>query len=470
MKFARAAALLAAISVVVPFGVPAAAAPIPGVSGLDVAITRVSEKTPVYIVSEQQHQSGQGAPGSNFIQCIDFRVLSRKAVSAVRFTIHFRDTFNNEHFIDVSNNASWNLDRKGSFGSGQVVRANYDPNVTYINDGNQSCWVVPATFSDTGRNNVTKMSIETTQVAFTDGTVWRVGQSFDQAFQPNGTTERIPLNVSQRWLSQGHAPVELTASGTGYDFGGDPQQCVSFRNVSQQVVSSVDFDVAYVDSAGNRLVQRSVGHVGTFTPPVLIEDKCRNVNLGNADTMRRIARAEIMVRHVAFNDGTQWNGGEAFTRVYGNNGDRLASPLFVAASNAPVPLAPNGLPFTGGTPPPVQVFGPGGNPVAPGQRYGAIAVDRTATFAAVATDRDSPGNAAADAVDKCNNQSGGNTCAVKLTFTTSDHCGAIAIRPMQGTPVGFVSTGASQREAESNAITKAGTTDTSILASGCNSP
>ncbi len=464
MKLSRSAALTAALSIVAAVGVPAGAEPIPGVPGLDVAVTRVSEKTPVFIVSQERHQSSQGAAGSNFIQCIDFRVLSRKAVSAVRFTIRFRDTFNNEHFIDVSNNAPWNLDRKGFFSSGQVVRANYDPNKTYINNGAESCWVVPATFSDTGRNGVSKMSIETTQVAFNDGSVWRVGQSFDQAFAPNGSASRVPLNVTQRWVSEGHAPVELTASGTGYDFGGDPQQCVSFRDVANQVASSVDFDVVYVDRSGNRLVERTVSHVGTFTPPVSIEDKCRNVNLGSADTMRAISRAEVHVRRVVFNDGTEWTEGQPFTRVYGNNGDRLPQPLFVAASSSPVPL--DGF----GTPPPVQVFGPNGTPLAPGQRFGAIAVDRTATFAAVAADRDSPGNAAADAVDKCNTQSGGNTCAVKLTFSATDRCGAIAIRVLQGTPVGFVSIGATQREAESNALTKAGTTDTSILASGCNSP
>ncbi|HEX3550664.1 MAG TPA: DUF4189 domain-containing protein [Candidatus Elarobacter sp.] len=434
--------------------------------GLDVAVTRVSQTTPVYITKSYWFASNQGSPGTNFIQCVDFRVLSRKPVADVRFTIHFRDTFDNEHFLGSRPNTPFTLDRAGNFSPGQVVLANRDATKTYINDGSESCWVVPATFADTGQRNVTKMSIETTQVAFTDGSVWNKGQSFDQAFLPNGNTFRTPINVSQRLVTDGHAPVELISAGTGYDWGGDPQQCVAFRDVTNQVATTVDFDVFYLDGSNNQVVSRRFSHVGTFTPPVLIQDKCRNVDLGNAAQVGRLRFAEVHVRRVVFNDGTQWNEGDAFTRVYGNNGDKLAFPLLVAAANAPfvLPTAmPNVLPD-------VQVFGPndnGGTPITSGQHYGAIAVDKTGSFASLAADRESPAAAAADAIEKCNAQSGGNSCAVRLTFL---HCAAIAVRTLQGVGVGFFSKTdpSTKRAAEIEALTNAGATDASILASGCN--
>ncbi len=444
--------------------VPAAADQVPGVPGLDVVVTHVSEKTPVYIVAAPRFASNQGSPGANFIQCIDFRVLSRKAVNAVRFTIHFRDEFNNEHSVG-SNSGGWNLDRRGSFAPGQLVTANHDPSRTYLNDQRESCWVVPTAFSDTGQRNVTKMSIETTQVAFTDGTVWRSGQAFDQAFTTNGSPLRAAINVSTRWATAGHAPVEGVGAVTDYDFGGDPEQCISFRDVGNQVATTVDFAVFYRDGSGNTIRSATVDHVGTFSPPVLIENKCRTVALGNADAIRSLRVAEIHVRRVVFNDGTEWHEGDAFTRVFGNNGDRLVSPLFVAAANAPFVL-PTSAPGPG---PDVQVFGPdrGGQVVASGARFGAIAIDSTATYGAVATNDDTAGGAAADAIGKCNVAAGNNTCVVKVTFST-DRCGAIAKRVLQGVPVVFLATGSSQRAAESAALDKAGATDAGILASGCN--
>ena len=463
MNVRRIAALAASLSIIVASGVPAAADQVPGVPGLNVAVTHVSQKSPVYIVSAPMFQSNQGSPGANYIQCVDFRVLSRKAVNAVRFTIHFRDEFNTEHFVG-SSTGGWNLDRRGFFSPGQVVNANHDSSKTYLNDQNESCWVVPTAFNDTGQRNVTKMSIETTRVAFADGTVWMPGQSFDQAFNTNGSPFRAAINVSTRWITAGHAPIEGMGAATDYDFGGDPEQCVSFRNVSNQVVTAVDFAVFYTDGSGNVVRSTTVSHAGTFTAPVLIENKCRNVNLGNADTIRQLRVAEIHVRRVVFNDGTEWHEGDGFTRVFGNNGTPLASPIFVASGGAPLAL-PTTSP---GVTPDVRGFGPdSGQVVAPGMRFGAIAIDSTATYGAVASNDETAGTAAADAIGKCNALAGNNTCVVKVTFST-DRCGAIAKRVLQGVPVVFLATGSSQRAAESAALDKAGATDAGILASGCN--
>ncbi len=469
MKLMRTVAIAAAVSMFSAASIPAAADPVPGVPGFDVTVSHDSQHSPVYIVRAPWFQSNQGTAGTNFIQCIDFRVLSRKPVSAVRFTLHFTDQFNNEHFIDVANGRPWNLERRGNFFSGQVVNANHDPSKTYLNDQNESCWVVPAAFADTGFRNITKMSIVTTQVAFTDGTVWTKGQSFDQAFLPNGNAARTPINVSQRWATASRAPIELVRSGTGYDFGGNPQQCVSFRNVSGEVATTVDFTIDYLDGSNNTVLRRDVSHVGTFTPPVLIEDKCTTVNLGNAAQIGSMRVAEVHVSHVVFNDGTQWHEGDGFTRVYGNNGDRLGSPIFVAASST---INPNDQTTQPSVLPDVQTFGPNdgnGAPLAPGQRFGAIAADRTGTFAAIATNYSTAGGAGADAIASCNTKSGGNTCEVKLSFS-NEPCAAIAKRVLQGTAVGFFATGGTQRDAEANALTKAGMTDASILASGCNTP
>ncbi|HVA32713.1 MAG TPA: hypothetical protein VNG31_01110 [Candidatus Baltobacteraceae bacterium] len=342
------------------------AAQVPGVSGLNVATSTISDRTPVAIVGYNWHRSNQGSPGTNYIQCLNMRILSRKAVTAVRFTMNFEDQFGTNHF-------TWNLDRQGFFKSGAVWKGNYDSSHTYSNDKRELCFVVPTDRFDTGLSNITKLVIATTSVVFADGTTWHTGDSFDQAYLHNGaafngtsaasTPAPEPLNVTQNWVDLGHSPIERLRSSTGYHFGGNrPRQCVSFRNISDKTATDVTFSFTYEDAFNTPLVTQQHDFSGTFTPPVGIDDKCVYVNLGSREVMRRIARVDIHALTVLFQDGTQWSSGQGFTRAYGNDGNRLAQNVAVASYTPLAPAAP-GNPATGG----YQTYVAGGQPYVPAQ-------------------------------------------------------------------------------------------------------
>lgn len=346
-RFAYTLATLALGAVLVAdLGGVARAAQVPGVSGLNVTTSTVSDHTPVAITSYQWHKSGQGASGTNYIQCLNMRVLSRKAVTAVRFTMNFEDQFGTSHFL-------WNLDRDGSFRPGALWRSNYDSSHTYLNDKRALCFVVPTDRFDTGLSNITKLVISTSSVVFADGTTWRTGERFDQAYLPSGaayvggssaaaTPAPPPLNVAQNWADLGHSPIERLASSTSY-YLGRPEQCVSFRNISDKVATDVNFSFTYPDASNVPLVTQAHDFTGTFTPPVEIDDKCAYVNLGSSDSIRRVNHVDIHVLSVVFQDGSQWASGQGFTRAYGNDGTPLGQRISVAPSapfTPPNPSAP----------------------------------------------------------------------------------------------------------------------------------
>jgi len=299
---------------------PARATSVPGVPGLNVTSQNDTTNSPAAIVSYQWHTSNQGTPGTSYLQCVNFRILSRKAVSAIKFTIFFEDQFGNTH-------SSWVTERDGFFGSGTLSR-----NV---------CFDVPTNRLDTSSSNITKLVLATTGVRFSDGSVWSRGQRFDQAYLPNGnrftgtsTVARVPLNVAQNWADLGRSPVEVVTSSTGYDFADTrPRQCVSFLNVSGKTATDVDFSFVYTDASNAPLVTQTHDFSGTFTPPVEIDDKCVYVNLGANNTATRISHVDVHVTRVVFEDGSQWGSGQGFMRDYGNNGARLSSMVNVPPSN-----------------------------------------------------------------------------------------------------------------------------------------
>jgi hypothetical protein len=306
-------------------------------------------------------------------------------------------------------------------------------------------------------------------VVFDDGSVWHEGQSFDQAFAVDGS--RFPLlRVAMRWTNEGRSPIHVLGASTKYDFSGNPQQCVSFRNVARVPASRIDFEWDYVDATNSRVVTLNANDNGTYTAPVRIDDQCWSVKL-NSDQIRRIAFNDLHVKRVVFNDGSVWNEGNDFVRTWGNNGDPMA-PSTVGGFAGNVPPGPAPAPGTT-PPPPVQVFG--GNGPGGSLRFGAIALDPSATIATLAADRESGALAAADAIAQCNAKAGAGRCTAPLQFggspsTGGSPCGAIAV--YRGSPpVALTGLGNTEREAQAAALTKAGssTANATILASGCNS-
>jgi len=350
------AALALFVAVNAPL-LPAGAATVPGVPALNVITTNQTLRTPVAITSYNWRSGGRGS--SSYTQCIKERILSRKAVSSVQFTLMFLDRFGNSH-------SSSTVGRRGFFGSGTTWN---------------TCFAVPTNRFDTSLSNITNLVLTTSRVQFADGSVWNPGQSFAQAFLPNGNryvasasrSRRAPLNVAQNWADLGHSPVEVITSSTGYDFAGTrPRQCVSFRNISGKVATDVDLSFTYAESTNAPLLTQSHDFSGTFTPPVEIDDKCAYVNLGSFAAATRIAHVDIHVMRVVFEDGTQWVSGQGFVRTYGNDGVQLGQAVAVGPSMPFTPPAvtgvyPNGAVYSTYTPNGGQSYAPGGQPYVPVQ-------------------------------------------------------------------------------------------------------
>jgi hypothetical protein len=449
------------------FGVatPAGAEQVPGIPGLEISTMSTSQtlSTPAAVTSSTWAASSQGVAGSNYIHCLAFRVLSRKPVASVKFNVRFVDDFGNSHF-------SWDMVRRASsaFSPGVVVPSNYSASTTYTNDGDQSCWVIPVGRDlDTGRANIRRGILETRQVAFTDGTVWNAGNSFDQAFAPDGS--RYPqFRLTNRFVNQDRAPIQVLGASTGYDFDGTPKQCVSYRNVAPAAASRVKFTFRYADVQSQNVFSWWANDDGTFTSPVRIDDHCWRFGV-SSDQIKRMAFDDLHVSHVWFKDGTEWDEGQNFTRAFGTDGSPM-SPTLVSGNGGVAPQPGGG----GGNLPPVITGGVGGG----GQRFGAFALDPTATIWAFAPDRESAGLAQVDAIDQCNAKVGAQTCTSPLQFgggaTLSpgswSPCGAIAV-VRSGITVVLTGMGNSKREAEAQALNKAGSSggNATILTSGCNS-
>lgn len=451
------------------FGVvaPASAAEVPGIPGLNISSmeTTRTNLTPAAITASTWVASSQGAAGSNYIHCLAFRVLSRKPIVSVKFNVRFVDDFGNAHF-------NWDMVRRAtvSFTPGSVVPGAFDSSTTYTNQGNQSCFVVPVGRDlDTGRTNIRRAIIETRQVAFSDGSVWNSGDSFDQAFAPDGS--RFPLiNVTTRFVSQDHAPIQLLGAVTQYDWDGTPRQCVSYRDVAPGVASRVKFTFRYVDQQNQNVFAWWATDNGTFTPPVRVEDHCFRFGV-SSDQIKRMAFDDLHVSHVWFKDGSEWDEGQTFTRAFGSDGSPISPTLVSGTGNGGAPLPPAG--GNGGLPPVIT----GGGPIGGGNRYGAFALDPSATVWAFAPDRESPQLAQVDAIDQCNAKVGAQTCTSPLQFGGGSAlspgswspCGAIAV-VRTGVSVVLVGLGNTKREAEAQTLSKAGSSggNATILTSGCN--
>ncbi len=444
---------------------PANADDVPGIPGLAISTmsTTQTRSTPAAVTADRWHASSQGEAGSNYIQCVSFRVLSRKPIASVKFNVRFVDDFGNAHF-------NWDMVRRAQsgFAPGSVVGAAFDGSTTYTNQGDQSCFVIPvARDLDTGRANIRRAILETRQVAFTDGTVWNAGESFDQAFAPDGS--RFPLlRVTTRFVNQDRAPVQLLGAVTEYDFDGTPHQCVSYRNVAATAASRVKFTFRYADTQNQSVFAWWANDDGTFTPPVRIADHCFRFGV-SSDQIKRMAFDDLHVSHVWFRDGSEWDEGQNFMRAFGIDGSPMSPTLVSGSGNGGAfPVQPNG-----GLPPVVTGGGPGG-----GNRYGAFALDPSATMWAFAPDRESAALAQVDAIDQCNAKVGAQTCTSPLQFGGGPSftpgswspCGAIAV-VRAGVSIVLTGAGNSAREAEAQALGKAGGSggNATILASGCNS-
>jgi Domain of unknown function (DUF4189) len=124
--------------------------------------------------------------------CVTFRNVSNKTATAVRFSFEFDDLFGNPLRQAV-------LDRAGSFGPGILIEGKMDL-LGGNSDSFNNCVNVQGTST-----KPTSEKIDVTDVMFSDGTKWKKGDAFAQAFDARGNP----------------VPIATTApSGSGTGTGG----------------------------------------------------------------------------------------------------------------------------------------------------------------------------------------------------------------------------------------------------------
>lgn len=195
----------------------------------------------------------------------------------------------------------------GAFGGGRIT-GTISSDLRRINWSNGSFWVRES-------GNFTPRSVSVSTASATTAPATPEPERLRIQSYVGKNTNAAPIHLYSVWLGNAHA-----SRGRRYE------QCVSFRNVSTKVATSVDFSFVVESYSGT--VEADFGGVdqGTFTPPVNIADHCWFGHLWSDRTVRLMAREVITVKRVTFADQTSWERGMPFLRGYENNGTRLPEP------------------------------------------------------------------------------------------------------------------------------------------------
>jgi len=164
------------------------------------------------------------------------------------------------------------------------------------------------------------------KITWTSGEVWvRCASASTAAATPVPEHLRIQSYIVRNYKS---LPIHIYLVGLhNSDAGRYYNQCVSFRNVSTKVATSVDLSFVVESYSGTVEADFGVVDRGTFTPPVNIADHCWHGPLWSDRVVRLMAREVIAVKRVTFKDETSWKPGMPFLRGYGNEGKQLPQPI-----------------------------------------------------------------------------------------------------------------------------------------------
>jgi hypothetical protein len=387
------AVILAAAFFAFPLAVSAAVTSVPS------SDLRIDRDAPVSVSGATL----SGTSDNNLRLCFAFQNLAAKPITSVEFHFAVVDQFQSERISKtlVRNAAS-------SFASGSLVSPPDFTSGSYsdTNDGSQSCWIVGSLSSLqqqlNGINNGGGLMIKAVAVTFNDGSIWRSGQSFARAYNYDGSSYSfVPQQFGHLTFRQNPnpAPIQLTRTSASAIAGGDRgklQDCISFRDISNKVASSVSMNFSYYDASKQKLFGFNYTYDGTFTPPIHIENKCWTADLPAPALVSATKTYTVSITSVTFSDGSIWTPAVAWTRAYSEDGSAYtgAQPN-VAANNNGAPAAANdnlgGI--VGGT----------------GQLYGAIAWDgaNLSTFS-IATNKTKVFDAQFDATAACKAKAGTN--------------------------------------------------------------
>jgi hypothetical protein len=351
-----------------------------------------------------------GAANQNALRvCFGFKNLTSKGVSSAEFHFAIKDQFGADRMT-----ATLVRNANSAFSSGRVVDPP-DPSAggfSDTNDGSQSCWTFAAQNGNLqGLGNGSKMEILVQALRFSDGTTWQHGATFARAFNHDGSAfEFVPEPFHTTWSTNADAaPVVVLGAAVRSITIPDVrmEQCITFRNVTNKTATGIEFAYIFSDASGTPLPDalnfRST-FSGTFSPPILIENKCWTAALPAVDNIRRMRRETIRVNIVSFSDGTQWRRGSDYFKAFSADGSPFSGSQPIVANldngnNTPVqsfgPVQP--------VQPPAPVSNSLGGVVGPsGQQFGEIAwIKGSQTAVGMATDKASAFQAQFAATSAC---------------------------------------------------------------------
>ena len=151
---------------------------------------------------------------------------------------------------------------------------------------------------------------------------------------PKPTPSPEPLRVSAHVTNNDSNPIYVyrASLSNGYQ-AFTYSQCVSFRNVSTQVVAAVEFAVVVTNRNGGSEANYGWVDKGTFTPPINIDNHCVGGRLWAPHVVRRVTAENVRVTQVTFADGSSWKPGMSFLRGYTTAGVRLEQPTVQSSEN-----------------------------------------------------------------------------------------------------------------------------------------
>lgn len=352
--------------------------------------------------------------GKHLRICFAFRNVASAPIESAEFHVALLDQFDSER---LSTNVTRNAQSQFSPGRRIVPPDTSASGYADTNDGSQSCWTF-ASESDAsslqGINNDLKVKVSAVAVRFADGTTWHRGDTFSRAYNADGSAYVLqPERFDTTWDTEpDSAPVAVVGSSirsyATFDNKAKFEDCTTFRTITNKAASSIRM-VYYFSNADGKYLPASEDwnytFEGTYTPPVLIQNKCWHGDLPPVSVVRSMRHELVRVTQVRFTDGTSWKRGDGWTKAYAADGSRLSSPLaMVGASPAPDSNNNNSV-----TPAPQNVGGIGGVIGPSGQLYGEVAWDMSFDGGyGIALNQRSAFDAQYEAMSQCKSRAGAN--------------------------------------------------------------
>jgi hypothetical protein len=163
----------------------------------DIPWTNLSNRSPILLTGSSTFNNGDGTVRL----CVSFRNVSNKTATAARITFELDDLFGHPLREAI-------LDRSGSFAPGIAIEGKMD-----ALGGNPDSFNNCVNVAGTSMKPAAK-KVDVTEVAFADGTKWKKGDGFVQAFDNRGN--RIP----DKPIGNAVAGTTPAADSTHVEIGG----------------------------------------------------------------------------------------------------------------------------------------------------------------------------------------------------------------------------------------------------------